>query len=165
MATLYDLRAEYLQLLNMMEDPEVDPEILRDTLEAIGGEIEDKAESYAIVIKELEAELQKFKEEADRLSAYCLTVSNRIRMMKLSLHKTMDDMGVGKIQTPHFRVSIAKNGGLQPMYVTQDIEVIPEEYIIRTPAPDNKKIREALAAGKELEFAHLMERGTHLNIR
>lgn len=33
MATLYELTEEYRQLLEMMEDDTVDPEVLQDTLE------------------------------------------------------------------------------------------------------------------------------------
>ena len=54
MATLYELTDEYKQLLDMLEDDTVDPEILKDTLEAVGGEIEVKADGCAKLIKELE---------------------------------------------------------------------------------------------------------------
>lgn len=40
MATLYELTEEYRQLLEMMEDDSVDPEVLQDTLEGVDGEIE-----------------------------------------------------------------------------------------------------------------------------
>ena len=39
MESLYQLTDEYLQLLEMAEDPDVEPEVLKDTMEAIGGEI------------------------------------------------------------------------------------------------------------------------------
>lgn len=45
MNTLYELTAEYQQLLDMARDPDVDEKALSDTMEAIGGEIEDKADS------------------------------------------------------------------------------------------------------------------------
>lgn len=35
MATLYELTEEYRQLLEMMEDDTVDPEVLQDTLEGV----------------------------------------------------------------------------------------------------------------------------------
>ena len=41
--TLYELTAEFQELLNMMEDPEVDDQVLADTLAAVAGEIEAKA--------------------------------------------------------------------------------------------------------------------------
>jgi len=42
---LYELTENYLQLLEMAED--MDPELLRDTLESIQESIEDKAENTA----------------------------------------------------------------------------------------------------------------------
>ena len=47
MATLYELTEEYRQLLEMMEDDSVDPEVLQDTLEGVDGEIEAKADNWA----------------------------------------------------------------------------------------------------------------------
>lgn len=47
MATLYELTEEYRQLLEMMEDDTVDPEVLQDTLEGVDGEIEAKADNCA----------------------------------------------------------------------------------------------------------------------
>ena len=42
--TLYELTDEFRQLLDMMEDPDIDPEVLNDTLEAVLGDIEYKAD-------------------------------------------------------------------------------------------------------------------------
>ena len=33
--TLYDLTGEYLMLQEMLEDPDVDPEVVQDTLDAL----------------------------------------------------------------------------------------------------------------------------------
>jgi hypothetical protein len=71
----------------------------------------------------------------------------------------MQVMDKPKIQTEHFRLSIAENGGLQPMKITGEV---PPEFCKLE--PDTKRIREALSNG-ELDFAHLEERGVHLNVR
>lgn len=160
--TLYDLTGEYMELLTMMEDPDVDPEVLQDTLEAVGGEIEDKAEGYVCVAKELEAEADKFDKEIERLIKNRDSLRNNAKRVKATLLSAMDLIDKPKLTTEHFRVSIARNGGLQPMKITGDV---PEEYLIYKPEPDNKKIREALDNGLALDFAHLEERGRHLNIR
>lgn len=160
--TLYDLTGEYMELLTMMEDPDVDPEVLQDTLEAVGGEIEDKAEGYVCVAKELEAEADKFDKEIERLIKNRDSLRNNAKRVKATLLSAMDLIDKPKLTTEHFRVSIARNGGLQPMKITGDV---PEEYLIYKPEPDNKKIREALDNGLVLDFAHLEERGRHLNIR
>jgi hypothetical protein len=47
MGTLYELKSEYIQLREMAGDPDISPEALRDTMDAINGELEDKADGYA----------------------------------------------------------------------------------------------------------------------
>ena len=47
MATLYELTGQFKELLEMIEAEEMDLDTLRDTLEAIEGEIEYKADGYA----------------------------------------------------------------------------------------------------------------------
>ena len=64
----------------------------------------------------------------------------------------MQETGKDKIKTEHFRISVAKNGGLKPIRVTGDV---PPEFCKLE--PDSKKIREALNNG-ELQFAPFEER-------
>ena len=47
MANLYEITQDYLQILSMMEAPELDPQTLADTMEAVEGELEIKVENYA----------------------------------------------------------------------------------------------------------------------
>jgi hypothetical protein len=42
--TLYELTAEYMQLLEIAEDPDTDVQVLLDTMEGVSGEIEEKAD-------------------------------------------------------------------------------------------------------------------------
>lgn len=157
--TLYELTQEYQELLAMMEDPDIDPQVIADTMEGLDGEIEIKAESYIRVLKELEAESNKIDAELKRLGSRYDTCQINIRKLKDSLLTSMQETGKDKIQTEHFRISVAKNGGLKPIRVTGDV---PPEFCKLE--PDNKKIREALNNG-ELEFAHFEERGVHLSVR
>lgn len=160
--TLYELTSEYKELLAMMEDPDVDPEVLQDTMEAVGGEIEDKAENYARVIRELEADQAKFEKEAERCSKHANICKNNIKRMKENLKDSMIATGKLKFPTEHFKFSVVKNGGLQPLKITGDV---PDDFKIMKPETDNNKIREALERGVSLDFAHLEERGTHVNIK
>ena len=164
MATLYELTDEYLELLSLAEDPDVDPEVFADTLEGLSGEIEVKAENYGIMIKELESQEKKFSGEIDRLTINRNTIRNSIKRMKENLLSAMVAMDKPKIASEHFKFSVAKNGGLQPLSLAP-IDMIPDEYIIMEPKADTDRIRRDLNDGVELSFAHLEERGTHLNIR
>lgn len=163
--TLYEMTMDYLRLLEISEDPDTDPQVFADTLEGLTGEIEDKAEGYITVIKELEARAAKFEKEIKRLTDQKTVYQNNIKRLKEALLNAMDAMGTTKVTTDHFRVSVAKNGGLQPLYVMPQIDQIPSEYIEHVSKVDTDKIRRALDAGADLPFAHFEERGRHLNIK
>ena len=154
MATLYELTDEYLELLSLAEDPDVDPEVFADTLEGLSGEIEVKAENYGIMIKELESQEKKFSGEIDRLTINRNTIRNSIKRMKENLLSAMVAMDKPKIASEHFKFSVAKNGGLQPLSLAP-IDMIPDEYIIMEPKADTDRIRRDLNDGVELSFAHL----------
>ena len=162
MATLYQLTSDYQYLLSLAEDPETDPEVLADTLEGLEGAIEEKAEGYAIVMKELESEKGKWEAERNRADSYVKSITSNIDKMKSSLMAAMQKVGKDRIQSEHFKFSIAKNGGLRPLKITGEVS---DSFMILEPKPDMKRIREALEEGFELNFAHLEDRGSHLNIR
>lgn len=161
--TLYEMTEDYKSLLEMAEDPDVDPAVLKDTMEGIEGAIEEKAEGYAIVMKELEASEMALKNEIDRLSARRLTIANNIRCMKLSLQEAMETTGKTKFKTTLFSFSIQKN----PQSVVLDVDpgVLPDRYLIKQdPKVDKTKIKEDLKAGIDIGVAHL-EQTESLRIR
>ncbi len=43
---LYELTGQFLQLQQMLEDPETEADVIKDTMEAVEGEIEVKADGY-----------------------------------------------------------------------------------------------------------------------
>lgn len=162
--TLYEITGDYLRLLEMMEDQDtvMDTQVLADTLDAIEGEFEIKADGYARVIRELEADAKKYETEIRRMQGRMEVIKNRTKMIKQHLYDSMKVTGKIKFKTNLFSFGIQKNSGLQPIEIVPDVE-IPDEYCRKE--PDNAKIRDALKAGKELPFAMLKERGEHLSIR
>ncbi len=161
---LYELTNEYLALKSLLEDDEADEQIISDTLEAyLGADIENKAEGYAIVLKELEAELTKWQTEKKRIEAHVSTLSNNIDRMKSRFLDAMNAMQLPEIKTEHFNLKIAKNGGVAPL-IFVDNAPIPEQF--KKWEPNVKAIREAISVGEDVSsFAYLGERGVHLNIK
>ena len=161
MSTLYEITGDYLRLLEMLEE-NIDPQAFKDTLEGIEGEFEIKADGYARVLKELNAEADKYNAEIQHMAARRDSINNRGKMLKQHLYDSMKATGKLKFKTDLFSFGIQKNGGVQPMEILPDV-TIPDEYCRKE--PDNAKIREALKNGAELPFAVLKERGEHLSIR
>lgn len=154
--TLYELTAEYQQLLELAEDPDIPEEALADSLEALGMDIEDKADGYAKVIAQLNADAAALKAEIDRLTARKRTIERNVDRMKESLKSAMILTGKTKFKTELFSFNVQKN----PVAVVIDeqyIENIPEEYLIpQDPKVDKQKLKDDLKAGRDLEgIAHL----------
>lgn len=152
MESLYQLTDEYLQLLEMAEDPDVEPDVLKDTMEAIGGEIEIKADGYAKVIRQLSADAEGISAEIERLTARKKAIEANTDRMKKSLQNAMQVTGKTKFKTQLFSFRIQKNAPS----VVMDSDEIPEKYLVpQAPKVDKKGISAALKAGENLGFAHL----------
>lgn len=86
---LYDLAQNYLNLQGLLEDETVGTDVINKALNEVGGEIEDKAENIAILIKNLESDAEGFKREEERLATKRSAVENRIKGLKTYLDTTM----------------------------------------------------------------------------
>lgn len=163
--TLYELTADYANLLELAEDPDIDEQAFLDTLEGIEGAIEDKADGYARVIRQLTADAEALKAETDRLYNRRRSIENNIDRMKKALQDAMVVTGKTKFKTELFSFGIRKNA---PAVVIDEqyIENIPAEYLIpQDPKIDKKAIREAIKAGKDLVGIAHLERSESLTIR
>ena len=161
MGTLYELKSEYIQLRDMAGDPDISPEALRDTMDAINGELEDKADGYAKVIRELEAEEAGLDAEIKRLQARKSAVSGSKGRIKDALESAMRETGKLKFKTALFSFGIQKN----PPSVAILSENIPLDYlVVPEPQPDKKRILAELKAGAIFDWAELRQTET-LRIR
>lgn len=162
MKSIYELTNNYETVLNMLYDEDTDEQMIIDTLESIEGEIEDKADNYAKIIKELEAKEKAKEDEAKRLINGASILKNRIKGLKFNLYNCMKQTGKTKFATDLFTFNIVRNGGKQALTIDGDV---PEEYIKTVFETDTEKIRKVLEEGKKLDFAHLEERGESLRIK
>ena len=155
MATMYELTNEYLELLELAEDPECDPEVFADTLEGLEGEIEIKADNYAKVMKELDKDIDGLDAEIKRLQAKKSTIVNSKDRMKHTLEDAMRLTGKTKFKTDLFSFNIQNN----PPSVELDedkMDQIPEEYLVQQePKVDKKKLLADMKAGKEFDFCRI----------
>ena len=165
MSTLYELKGEYLQLLQLLEDPEVEEQIVLDTLEGIDFELEVKAENYAKIIKELEGNVEVIKAEKKRLSDKQSKLEENIKRLKENLQAAMVDTGKTKFKTELFSFSIQKNGGAFPVIVDVETADLPDDLVQITEKPDLKAIAKFLEKNPDSELAHFGERGESLRIK
>lgn len=165
MTTIHDLSAEWLAVLDMAEDPDVDEQAIRDTLEGIEGEIEAKADNYAVIINELKADAEKLKAEETRIANRRRGLENRAEYLKRVLTEVMYLTGKTKFKTALYSFGIQKN---PPTVVidTADLDAIPKEYLVYSdPTINKKQMLVDMRSGKDLDgIAHLAQ-GESLRIR
>lgn len=162
MSTLFELTDEFQWLHEMAADPEVDPDVFSDTLEALTGELEVKGRGYVSVIKQLEMEAKQAKEISQQFADKQKTRENHIKQMKEALLFAMTKIGMDQIEAGEWTIKVQKNGGLQPMIIDGEV---PENFKRITIDDDKEKIRKALENGEKLDFAYLEERGKHISIK
>jgi len=162
MSTIYELTDEYRFLLELAEDPDVDPDTLADTLEALGGEIEDKADGYAKVMKQLESDAAALKAEEKRLYTRRTVCENSIARMKKALQSTMEVTGKTKFKTNLFSFWIQKNA---PRLVVDNEKKVPAEYFVQPdPVRNDEAIKKALKDGAAYDWCHL-EQSASLRVK
>ena len=165
MANIYEITQDYLKLMELASDPEIDPEIIADTFEGIDGELEIKAENYAKIMKNLEGDIAALKAEEERLAKKRKAIENNIKRMKAALQEAMELTGKTKFKTDLFSFGIQKNA---PSVVIDaaDIRDIPEEYLkYKEPDVDKTAIKNAINAGVDFEGLAHLEVSQSLRIR
>ena len=165
MATLYEMLGAYQVLLEMAEDPETDPDFITDTLEGLEGEIEDKCEGCALVIKELEGRADMLSKEIKRLEAWKKACEGNRDRIKARIQTFMETSGKEKFETRRFKFRIQNN----PQKVVLDVDSwkeVPEDYLrYRDPEIDKAKMKDDMKAGKDLSgIAHMEQtRGVRIS--
>ena len=134
-------------------------------LAEITGALDKKLDGYVSLIREAEARADVRSSESLRLQDLARLDHAIARRLKDRLLIFMDTAGRTQIHTQYYRLRAVDNGGALPLYI--DRPNVPEEYrrVVMHEEVDTAKIKEALAAGIELPFAHYGERGRHVNIR
>lgn len=148
---LYELSLAFQDVQNM----DLDPEVMKDTLDSINDAIENKAENIAKLIRNLESDVSAFKEEEDRLKTKRQAAENKVKWLKTYLEDNMKLTGKTKFKSGMFNFAIQKN----PASVNiTDERIIPEDFLIpQPPKVDKNSLKELLKSGVEIPGAELKQ--------
>lgn len=163
--SLYQLSTTYLQALDFLTDPDADVpmQTITDTMEALNGELEDKAVNVAKFIRNMEATAEAIKTAESEMAKRRKALENRVSWLKGYIKQNMESTGVSKIECAYFKLSIAKNPAALDLF---DETAIPEEFK-RTETVtviDKAAIKTAISSGLEVTGARITN-GTRLVIK
>ena len=164
---LYELTGQYLELQNLLESGEYDEQLINDTLEAVEGEIEIKADNYARIIRNFEARIDSFKAEEERLKKKRSYLERSVKRLKDNLQSAMILTGKRKFTTDLFSFASVKNGGVFPVIMDVQTWVLPDDLVKVVETADLKAIETLLKTDPEegKKYAHFGERGENLRIK
>jgi hypothetical protein len=140
-----------------LEDGDFDPQALRDTLEAVEGEFNEKAVAIIKFSENLSGDVSVIDAEIKRLQARKAAIQNKQKSMREYLLYNMQASGITKISCPLFTASIRK--GVERVII-DDENKIPDNFVsveVVTKVDKNSLKRE-LKAGTEIPGARI-ERG------
>ena len=141
---LYELTENYINLQNLLEDETIDQDLIETAMKEVGEDIEEKAQNYAVIMKNLEAEAEALEKEEKRLAARKSSLRNRNKILKDNLENSMKAIGKTKFKTRLFSFNISKN---PPSLDIADEELIPDKYIVYTKSTAKKAMIDDLKQG------------------
>ena len=156
MRALYEIDQEILDCV----DPESGEILDVEKLDALQMEREEKLEGVALWIKDMKAEAEAIKAEADKLTARKKTLDNKIDGLKQWLTMALDG---GKLKTARCNVYLTHS---QRLAVADEQKLIgylqntrvPDEFLrFREPELRKDEIKKALKEGVYLPGAALEE--------
>lgn len=136
MAKLYEIKNEFNELLLMADEQGLSLDDIKDTMDGIEFEFEEKADSTAKMIKTLIADADSVKSEKDRLAKRETALRNSADNLKKYLETMMLEVKKKKFKTTLFSFNIQKN----PETVKVEVEeLLPKKYLIKQPDKVNRK--------------------------
>ncbi|WLI49281.1 siphovirus Gp157 family protein [Pseudomonas sp. FP833] len=154
MTTLYTIAEQFKELAVLAETADEDLDVaLRDTMEGIEGEFQEKGKAIAMITLNIDGDLEAIQSQIDRLTERKRIINNRKESLKEYLRTNMDAAGITKITHPLFTITCGKG---KPIVVIDDEKAIPDDFVnVKvTSAPDKVAIARALKDGQEVPGAH-----------
>lgn len=162
MANIYEILDKYKFIQQLIEDgaPE---EAFIEALNAIDGELAEKLENYAAVIKNIESDINGIKAEIDRLNERKKAMESSVKRMKENMQTAMIETGQTKVKGEKFSFNVQKN---PPSLLVHDDSLIPIDYIKMEEVKtiDKKAILAELKNGADIQGVEIQQ-GESIRIR
>ena len=150
---LYELTNDYIALMEAIDAGSIPEEAIADTLEAITGSLEEKADSIACLLKDMDAEIAAIKAEEDRLKDRRVQKQNAYVRLKEYLSDSLIRAGMTKVETARNKITFRKSEQVlcdDVAFLEWAIENRDDLLTYAKPKANLTAIKEAIKQGAEV---------------
>lgn len=161
MPSLYEINQVRKEFLDKIASGDIPEEAISDTLEALDGEFDEKADDTACYVKQLLSDAQAIKEEAANLNERAAAKVHKADRLMDYLYQQFLARGKDKLETTRNVLKIRKN----PPAVKIDDEAAfigwaqfhkSDLLAFHDPTVNKTAVKNALKAGEEIPHAQLV---------
>lgn len=168
--TLYTIGSEMDALRDLLEGDdagttEADAEVVAQWMAEFDGALETKLSRCIAYIREQEAMADARALEARRLRELAEIPVARVKRLKEAIRFVFEGQGLKRVETNLGNVTLAANGGKQPIEVLVTVDDLPSDCVRVVREPDLDAIRKRIESGEAITFARALPRGSHVRIR
>ena len=156
---LYEITEEYRTLQEAIDNGEIPDEAIGDMLEAVSVPFDEKIDSLATWVKEIDAENLAIETEIKRLSDRKRAKSNLKDRIKESMCNAMAEVGRNKVETARNKVTTRTSSrvnviSLDALLASEDAD----NYVSYSdPVPNKNAIAKDLKEGKHVSGCELVQ--------
>lgn len=146
MDKLHEIAEQHRELSLLVEREEMSLDDVKDTFDALEGEMSAKAVSLVAVVDNINADVKAVDDEIKRLQARKKVMTKKQSSLRDYLKMNMQASGITNIKCPLFSITLAKG---RDMVVVDDPELLPDDLVTVsvTIAPKKADILKALKVG------------------
>ena len=148
---LFELNDNYKELASR---DDLDPTLLKDTLDAIQDDRKSKLDNLATWADQLKSEIDFMSDKKKSWEDEITYRKNKLAWIKQYITNILDDAGIKRMTTDNHLLS-ARN--FKASTIIDSDEKLPDKFKVTetTTKPDKKAIYKALKSGEEVPGAHL----------
>lgn len=131
MPNLFEIIDQYQQQLSALQDTDLPPEVVMDTIESIQGDVETKIRAVVAYALQVKADAETRKAHAKRMAESAKAMEHRYDSLMMYAQVGVMNSGLKlPLALPEFTLNLAKNP--PSCEVTDTITQVPTQYLRRT---------------------------------
>lgn len=125
---LFELTENYVKFFTEFDNVDEITDEMQEMANNLNVEIEEKCDNYAKMIKNLEADVEAFKNQEKIFNDKRKSAENKVKWLKQNLQASMELQGRKKVKTDLFSFNIQKNA--PSLEITNENNIDDSYYVI-----------------------------------